>query len=308
MKLVRIHTSTIVPERDLGFDVFIKLPSKEIKYWNKNDKVDPDQLKKLRVKKVRHLFIPEDMESAYQAYLEEGLSALKNNKNLSAEQKSEMIIGHSKAATQGMFDDPEKKDNYTRTQDVVNLQIDNLIKNPAAMEQMLKLESFDKSIYQHSVNVSTIAVGLAHFLGAPESVCQVVGTGALLHDIGKTKLGLDQIEGDQKLTKQQEEKLREHPREGCAILSEKKYVSKDVLDIILLHEERIDGKGYPAGLKKMDQIFQVVGLANMYDRMVTREGKTPQEAYAVLEKADIPPYSKDLIEGLKDVLIKNKIL
>ena len=306
MKFIKIHTATLIPNRDLGFDVYIKLPHKELKYLRAQDSVGEDDLAKLKEKKVHDLYIPEEMLELYKKYLEEGLALLKSG-NLNVLEKSKLLIGQSKAATEEMFRNPEKKENYTRTQEVVGAQVDHLIKNPEAMEQVLKLESFDKSIYQHSVNVSTIAVGLAHFLGATEEICQVVGTGARLHDIGKTQLDIEEQDSSKKLTKAQEEKMREHPREGCAILGGKKYISKDVLDIILLHEERIDGKGYPAGIRKMDQIFQVVGLANFYDKMVSREGKSPKEAYEALVKFDVKPYAEDLIIGLKDVLEKNKI-
>lgn len=307
-KFVRIHTSTLIADLPLQFDVFLKLGDKHIHYLRQSESVEMDRLKRLRTKKVKHLFIPTEMEAEYQKFLDRGLDLLKKKKDIPVELKSQMLIGQSKAASQGMFDDPTKKENFTRAQDVVGVQVEHLIKNPAALEQMLKLENFDKTVYQHCVNVSTIAVGLAHFLGAPENVCQVVGTGALMHDMGKAKLGLDKLLPGAKLTPDQEEKMRQHPRAGCEDLQDKKYISKDVLDIILLHEERIDGKGYPAGVKKLDQIFQVVGLANMFDRMVTYESKTPREAYEAIAKMDPPPYDKDLIAGLKDVLVTNKML
>jgi putative nucleotidyltransferase with HDIG domain len=303
---VRIHTSTLVPDQELGFDVFLKLAGKHIRYSRKDDSIDSEQLKKLKSKKVKYLFIPESEEPAYQSFLSRGLEMLKT-KNLPSDAKSELIVGQGKAATEAVFADPEKKENFTRAEEVVSLQVSHLMKSPEALEQMIKVNSFDKTIYQHSVNVSTIAVGLAHFLGAPEEVCQVVGTGGLLHDIGKTKLGLDQVSGSDKLSKEDTEKMRTHPRVGCEVLQGKKYISKDVLDIILLHEERLDGKGYPAGVKKLDQIFQVVGLANLYDKMVTFDGMTPKAAYERISGMSPAPYDPDLIVGLDDVLKKNKI-
>ncbi len=303
---VRIHTATLFPDTVLGFDVYLKLADKHILYVRKDDSIDASRLKNLKERKVTRLYIPQAEEPQYKIFLEKGLQALKDN-SVPAPQKSQLLVGQSKAAAEAVFQNPEAKENYTRAQEIVALQVEHLKKNQAALSEMLENDSADNSIYQHSVNVSTIAVGLAHYLGAPDNVCEVVGTGGLLHDIGKTKLGLDHLDPAIKLTKEQAEALRSHPRAGCEVLLEKKYISKDVLDIILLHEERLDGRGYPAGVKKLDQIFQVVGLANLYDKMVTIEGMSPQDAYDRISKMEPPPYQRDLITGLEDVLKKNKI-
>ena len=307
MKFVRIRIATLIPNAPLGFDLFLKLSSKHIHYLNKNDSIERERLKHLKAKKVNHLFIPSEAEPAYLEFLSRGLNELKSSKSLSSEDKSQVLVGQGKSATEAVFAEPEKKENYARAQDVVGAQVEHLMKSPQAMEQMLRLENYDKSIYQHSVNVSTIAVGLAHFLGAPKEICQAVGTGALMHDIGKTKLGLENVSPSEKLDGETEAKMRTHPRVGCEVLQGKKYISKDIMDIILLHEERIDGKGYPGGVKKLDQIFQVVGLANMYDKLVTYDGLSPKDAYERIAKIDPPPYDKDLIKGLKDVLVANKL-
>lgn len=303
----KIRLGTLRVDQGMGFDVFLKLGSKYLLYAKGSDGLELHRMKHLKLKNVTHLFIREEDQNAYKSYVEASLEKLKNSE-MSVDTKSELLVGEGVAAAEAVYENPEQKSDYVHAQDVMSIQVAHLLKNPDALEQMLRVESADKSLYRHCVNVATISIGLSSFLGASEQICMTVGMGGLMHDIGDKRRGTDlqMIEAD--MNDQQKESYHDHTREGASLLSNKKYISRDVLDIILLHHERIDGKGFPAGTKKLDQIFQVVGLANMYDRMVTFEGKQPEEAYEILRKMNPAPYQGELILGLKDVLKANKML
>ena len=201
-----------------------------------------------------------------------------------------------------MFANPQPRENYERTRLAAANQVAFLLKQPEALEPILAMARIDRTVYQHSVNVSAIAVGLAAFVGAPLDACSALGLGGLLHDLGKSPAAHSAPAGSTAVPD-----WRQHPRAGAGLLLNRDYVSRDVLDIILLHEERLDGRGYPGGVKKIDHVFQIIGLANFYDRLVTIEGRDPSRAYNEIASLHPAPYHEVLIAGLKDVLVANKI-
>lgn len=298
MNFVPIRLATLRPEIELGFNVYIRISEKHILYIRSEDFIEKERLDHLHDKSVRQLWISYEDEPAYKKFLESSREMALKDPNIALGKKAAIISGQAKAAVEDIFEEPTKKENYEALQGAARDQVQFLESNPEALEHVMKVAREDHSIYQHCVNVSTLSIGLVKHLGAPETVAHTVGTGALMHDVGRTS----------EITKDKEpDKYFQHPRLGAGILAGKKYISRDVLDIILLHEERLDGKGYPAGVKKLDQIFQVVGLTNMFDRMVTFEGASPQQAYEMIIQMKPLPYDEDLIEGLKTVLVANKI-
>ncbi len=303
---LEIRTATLRPQSTLGFDVYLSIAGKFILYFKNTDMISVDQYEKFYRKNVRKVYIKPDHRLAYEKYLDASANAALKNGDMPMEEKSNIIGGLSKGAVEDMFENPGEKENYKRTNKAANNHVELLLKHPQALEHLLKAAQKDKSIYQHSVNVATIAIGLSAAFGADSEVCQVVGIGGLLHDIGKDPEISDSVPIDQ-MAPEIKEKYIQHPRAGADMLKGKDYVSKDVLDIILLHEERIDGKGFPSGIQKIDQIFQVVGLANLYDRQVTYLNKSPKEAYEYIIKMETPPYDADMIAGMKEVLINNNL-
>lgn len=287
-----IRTSLLRPEVSLAFDIYLHISGKHLLYVKRSDSIEEDRLEKLKQKNVRQVYIDENDRAAYEQFVEAGIQAALNEASMPLKTRALIITGEATASLEEMFENPKPKENYERTQRAAANQVGLLLKHPEALEQILALARYDQSVYRHSVNVSAISIGLAARVGAPVQTCNALGLGGLLHDLGKST---------------QEPDSQQHPRIGAGLLLNKKYVSRDVLDIILMHEERLDGQGYPAGVKKIDQIFQVVGLANFYDRMVTLEGRDPKYAYETIAKMNPAPYDKRLIQGLKDVLVSNKI-
>ena len=111
----------------------------------------------------------------------------------------------------------------------------------------------------------------------------------LLHDIGK--IGIEEVvlRKEGKLTEQEYSRIKVHPSIGAGILSEIKQM-REIVPGVLCHHERVDGKGYPNGLKG-DQIpltGKIVGLADSFDAMTSkrtyRDAMTLEKALAEIER------------------------
>ncbi|HEV8630216.1 MAG TPA: response regulator, partial [Thermoanaerobaculia bacterium] len=156
------------------------------------------------------------------------------------------------------------------------------------------LERKDPRHAGHSQRVARRAVRLARRLGLGPGEVEMVGQGALLHDLGKIGvsqrlLGRDDLAGAELVEYQR------HPLLGEQILKPLRSFST-VRAIIRHHHERLDGRGYPdrLGGGELDLATQMVALANLYDHVRGRHG---QDAAALLrEAASRGEFHRELVE------------
>jgi HD-GYP domain-containing protein (c-di-GMP phosphodiesterase class II) len=155
------------------------------------------------------------------------------------------------------------------------------------------IDAKDRYTRGHSERVAFISKWIAEQLAQTEELDQEqvhkIYLAGLLHDIGK--IGIDEkvLCKTGRLTPRERNRLRMHPAIGANILSGIKQM-RDVIPGVLCHHERVDGKGYPGGLKG-DQITlmgKIVGLADCFDAMTSdrtyHDALTVEEAIAEVEK------------------------
>jgi HD-GYP domain-containing protein (c-di-GMP phosphodiesterase class II) len=125
-------------------------------------------------------------------------------------------------------------------------------------------------LYFHVVNVCFMSIEIGLGLGYERWRLVELGTAAFLHDIGITKY-MDIINKPEKLTDEDYNKIRQHPKYGIEILNKlDKEFSRGIFDVVEQEHERIDGSGYPKGTKDGDisEYAQIVGLIDVYEAMM----------------------------------------
>ncbi len=110
------------------------------------------------------------------------------------------------------------------------------------------LDTRDTETQGHSVRVSEYTVVIARRMGVEEPELTEVRRGALLHDVGKIGIPDAVLRKPGKLTADEWREMKQHPEIGGRILSGIKFLEKS-LPIVMAHQERFDGSGYPQGLK-----------------------------------------------------------
>ncbi len=140
------------------------------------------------------------------------------------------------------------------------------------------LRQFERSIYQHVVDVCVMALVLGVESDMDRPSLEELGIGALLHDIGYLRLPRNMLRKRIPYTQQELRVKARHPELGRAILSESPDLPDTVCQIVLEHHERPDGSGYPQGLKgsQVSHGARIVGIVDYYDTMVSAgEGQPP---------------------------------
>ncbi|BEP28154.1 HD domain-containing phosphohydrolase [Helicovermis profundi] len=132
------------------------------------------------------------------------------------------------------------------------------------------LEMHDEYTEGHSKSVANISRLIAEKLDCKDCENDYIYIAGLLHDIGKTFIGVDILNKKGKLNDEEYDEVKMHTIKGHDILirtSELKVISKYVLH----HHERWDGKGYPSGLKKSEipYVSRILAVADTYDAMTS---------------------------------------
>lgn len=121
----------------------------------------------------------------------------------------------------------------------------------------------------HSVNVCILSIELGLGLGHAKPELIELGISALLHDMGMIE-HLHLSNQARRLTAREYSEVKNHPIKGLEILRKIKNLNKIVPYVVHQHHERLDGSGYPRGLKgeSISEYARIVGLADAYEAMV----------------------------------------
>lgn len=132
------------------------------------------------------------------------------------------------------------------------------------------LDARDKYTFGHSERVSDYSAGIADVMGFSTEEIGILRMSSLLHDIGKIALPDEILMKPGKLTRDEFDEIKKHPKVGADILGSMPRLKK-VVDIILHHHERYDGKGYPDGLKckEIPEKSRGVSASNSFDKMAS---------------------------------------
>lgn len=157
------------------------------------------------------------------------------------------------------------------TKQVMAALVESVIRNPDALLCLIQLKNKHKYTAEHSLRVSVLALTLGRHLGMESADLQNLGTGALLHDIGKMKLPVELLEQTGKLAPHDVEILQQHVPLGVALLRRQGGIPWPALDAVREHHERYDGSGYPSGLRgeAIGLLGQIVGIVDYYDTMTS---------------------------------------
>lgn len=139
---------------------------------------------------------------------------------------------------------------------------------PRLLYHVASLRSVHEDILVHSVNVCVYSVILAPTLGLARHAIRDLGIGALLHDIGKV-YHMDLVGKPGRLTREEFERMQGHAADGFDLLREDPELNLLSAHVALQHHERLDGSGYPRGLRanEIHPWAKIVAVADVYDAL-----------------------------------------
>ena len=177
-----------------------------------------------------------------------------------------------------------------------------LLKSLLVMGDMI--EARDTYTGGHVWRVSQFAKLLASKFGLSNDEAIQLSIGGYLHDLGKIGIPDSILRKTDKLTDLEFATIKTHPLIGADLLSEHP-LANFVLDVVLHHHERLDGRGYPHGLDGdgLSLNAQLICLADAFDALTSsrpyRKGTKIEDALALLMKDSGAQFNPGLLEALK---------
>jgi HD-GYP domain-containing protein (c-di-GMP phosphodiesterase class II) len=185
---------------------------------------------------------------------------------------------------------------------IVDQLIANFDRCPNALLWALAANKRMRYLNRRSVGCAVLALSLGSFLGFNRKALHDLVLGALLLDIGKITVPVTILAKVGELTEQEQQFVRRHVDEGIRILETMQGLSADTLEMVRSHHERIDGSGYPAGLKgnEISLSAQVAGIVDSFDALsLSRyysDGISGHDALGELNEERGQKFDPDLVD------------
>ena len=184
-------------------------------------------------------------------------------------------------------------------------------------DMLHNMRQVNDSTYAHSLNVAIISRIIGKWLHFSNEELDTLTLAGLLHDIGKTKIPDEVLNKDGKLTDEEFQMIRNHPKYGYDILKSQP-LNSHIKKAALMHHERCDGSGYPMGLtmEEIDDYALIIAIADVYDAMTAarsyRAPLCPFEVIDEFEKDGLqkykPKYILTFLENIANAYQNNRVM
>ncbi|MGI2327976.1 HD-GYP domain-containing protein [Planococcus sp. YIM B11945] len=176
------------------------------------------------------------------------------------------------------------------------------------MDIVKQVEKKDRYTYMHSDRVAEYAAKIAKQLHLNAGQLGMIAEASLLHDIGKIHIPENILNKPSRLTDEEFAMIKKHPADGAKML--KGTIYEELCPIIAQHHERLDGTGYPLGLKKDEILLEsrIIAVSDTFDAMTEdrayRKAFDAKYALDELKRLVHTHYDKEVVDAFEKVLIE----
>ena len=178
----------------------------------------------------------------------------------------------------------------------------------AILTQFISL--YDRHLYtfEHSVNVAFISAMIGVNLGISYSDMQDLIVGATLHDLGKVLISPSILNKPSRLNDEEYDSIKMHPIYGVILTDGVDAVNTEIRKIILQHHEKLNGTGYPRGIRAMSDLAKIVSVADIFDALTSirsyHNARSAKDSIdIILNLANKGEHDKEVVRALEDSII-----
>jgi len=147
-----------------------------------------------------------------------------------------------------------------------------IMRNKDALTWLGKVRDQDSYLFEHSVNTATLMGIFAQAYGLPIMEVEECITGALLHDLGEAQINQELLARSGPLSPAEYAEVKQHVKIGSQLIKHLPDISDISLKIVEEHHERMDGSGYPSGLKgeEISLYGRMFAIVDTYDAVTNK--------------------------------------
>ena len=184
---------------------------------------------------------------------------------------SESVKKRVSEGIQYLYNNPESQEFTNTASNITQNLMKAINENDAIAVDITALKTCDEYTFKHSVDVATMSMIIAKQRNMSQTDVYNIGISGLLHDMGKSKIPLSILNKPARLNDEEFAVMKKHPLLGYEILKEKKEIPQPVAFGVLQHHEKMNGRGYPLGLKseQITPYAKIMSVVDVYDALVT---------------------------------------
>lgn len=179
--------------------------------------------------------------------------------------------------------------------------IDSIFRNNDATLFLSRIREKDSYLMEHSLNVGMLLANFGRYLGLSREVIRQLLVGGLLHDTGKIMIPDAILHKPGKFTAEEFEVMKKHVEFGVKFLDKAPGISSIMRIVVANHHERIDGLGYPNGLRaeQLCMYSRMSTIVDVYDALTAdrcyKKGMPPSHAFRILMQGCGTQFDHDLV-------------
>ena len=272
---IKISLDSLNEEQVLDKDIFVRNDQLLLK---KGTVLTRELIESMRKRDIKELYISAPIEPP--PVKSEAQPPRSPHEYVSNEAKIAGIYSNAIGFVEGFIADikRDKEINLEAVQETVNSFSDNIVTDMDVLAQMRRLKDKDDYLLTHSVNVSLMAIMIGKWLEYDKETINNLGIAGILHDLGKVHIPEEILNKPSRLTDSEKEIMNNHPVIGFRLCQECANLDLFVKHAVLMHHERMDGTGYPAGIGygRITQAAAVLAIADTYDAVTTTRVYSPK--------------------------------
>ena len=280
----------LFPEALGEFSVYLWQGGDFVLYTRSGQKFTPKHRQSLHRNGVKEVYVQSSERPQYEQYIERNLGAILLDETLPIKLRSKVFYEASTVVMQDVFDrklpTTLRARHFNRIAEIVKSSI-KFLASDDSLSTVAPFISHDYKTYTHCMHVFIYSVAVFQTYDMTDNEIFECALGALLHDVGKAKIPRRILNKRGSLTTGERAVIKEHPVHGvsmCAHLP----MTQNTINCILFHHEKLDGTGYPAGLKgdNIPMPVRIISMSDVYDALTTErpyaEAMLPYEALTLM--------------------------
>jgi len=282
---VAIEKQLLTHGQQITFDLFVPDGRKtQMTPFLQTDTVIDGNMK-VRLREIEELYISEEDMERYLSYKEQHLQHIAKDENIPVDTKAKILYEVAVDVIDDLYHNPQALENFERGEQVVSAIVGAILSEEQTIKSLMKVTAHDYYTHTHSLNVSVYALSFGAFLKLSEEQLQWLGSSALLHDIGKSRVDYNIINKNGPLSDEEYDAMKVHPAAGHEIAVDLGITNPHILDGIRYHHEKLNGLGYPDGLEdsKITVFPRIIAICDVFDALTTKRSyKDPMSSFEAL--------------------------
>lgn len=290
----------------LDADVYFYHQRQYILFKSKGGVWAKEDLQKLDSTGVKELFARFKSHKDHHEFLHGKLRTIISHPTIPTERKAKVLYETSAPILSTVYSTPNSGELMVSASNLVKSCIQYL-NDRGSLPELFKLSGESLTEHTHALHTAAYAVALGKKVGVRDQTqVYALGLGALLHDIGKSKIDQKILNKEGELNDDEWQLMRQHPEHGEQILYHRDIVPVLSRKVVLEHHERVNGKGYPKGLKGIHQFSKIVGIADCFNTLTSprpyAKAMTPFDALRFMVQTMKYEFDPVILENFIDML------